>query len=117
MTVFLIVLGGGFGAVARWWISIKFPKTQSGFPVGITIVNVVGSLALGLVVGLTASGRIAFATEPITIGLLGGFTTFSTWMVDIDEVPSMRAGISVSALPLIFGLIAAAVGLWLGVAI
>lgn len=114
MTAMLIALGGGLGAVARWGIAATVPRAADGFPLGITIVNVVGSFTLGLIVGLAASEQIVFATEPLTIGLLGGFTTFSTWMVDIDESSTTRMGWVVSVIPIVLGLAAAALGLWLG---
>ena len=90
------------------------PKTDGGFPVGITIVNIIGSFALGLLVGLSPRDEFLFATEPLTIGFLGGFTTFSTWTVDIDEAPTKRMGWTVSLVPLVLGLAGAAAGLAIG---
>ena len=113
MTALLVAIGGGLGAVARFGIASVIPKTRSGFPSGITAVNVVGSFLLGFVVGVIEANDIALAIEPVTIGLLGGFTTFSTWMVDIDEAPRKRMAVAVVAIPLIAGLVAAGAGLWL----
>jgi CrcB protein len=56
---------------------------------------------------------IAVAIEPVTLGLLGGFTTFSTWMVDTDEAPTRRMAVAIVTIPLVAGLAAAAAGLWL----
>ena len=114
MTVILVAIGGGLGAVARFGIASMIPKMKGGFPLGITIVNVVGSFLLGIVVGVVEASELALAVEPVTTGLLGGFTTFSTWMVDIDEAPSKRAGTAIITIPLLIGLAAAAAGLWLG---
>ena len=100
----------------RWGIASFLPKRGNGFPVGITVVNVVGSFLLGVVVGLTASDGINVATAPLTIGLLGGFTTFSTWMVDIEEAPSTRVSAAIVGIPLMLGLAAAAAGIAMGVA-
>jgi len=113
MTAILIAIGGGLGAVARFGIASMIPKMRGGFPLGITIVNVVGSFLLGIVVGVVEANEITLAIEPVTIGLLGGFTTFSTWMVDIDEAPSKRTSVVIVAIPLLVGLAAAAAGLWL----
>ena len=113
MTALLVAIGGGLGAVARFGIASGIPKTGLGFPSGITAVNVVGSFLLGFVVGVIEANDIALAIEPVTIGLLGGFTTFSTWMVDIDEAPRKRMAVAVVAIPLIAGLVAAGAGLWL----
>jgi len=115
MTALLIAIGGGIGALARWGVATAIPKSHGGFPVGITIVNVVGSFALGLVVGFVASGQILFATEGLTVGLLGGFTTFSTWMVDIEEAPRRRMRVATTLIPSVAGLLAAAVGVALGI--
>lgn len=114
MTPLLIALGGGIGSLLRWGIASLIPKAEDGFPVGITVVNVAGSFLLGIVVGLVASDRLAIATTPITIGLLGGFTTFSTWMVDLEEAPSARMASAIAVVPLILGVSAAAAGLFLG---
>jgi CrcB protein len=113
MTALLVAIGGGLGAVARFGIASMIPKTRLGFPSGITAVNVVGSFLLGFVVGVTEASEIALAVEPVTIGLLGGFTTFSTWMVDIDEAPRKRMAVAIVAIPLIAGLVAAGAGVWL----
>jgi len=113
MTALLVAIGGGLGAVARFGIASMIPKTRRGFPSGITTVNVVGSFLLGLVVGLVEAEDIAPAIEPVTLGLLGGFTTFSTWMVDIDEAPRKRMAVAIVAVPLTAGLLSAAAGLWL----
>ncbi|MCL1600916.1 MAG: CrcB family protein [Actinomycetia bacterium] len=114
MTALLIAIGGGLGAVARFGIASMIPRTRLGFPSGITIVNIAGSFLLGLVVGIVEANEVAIATEPLTLGLLGGFTTFSTWMVDIDEAPTRRMAVAIVAIPLVAGLVAAAAGLWLG---
>jgi CrcB protein len=114
VTALLVAVGGGLGAVARWGIATWIPKAEGGFPVGITIVNAMGSFLLGLVVGLVSVSQTLTATEPLTIGILGGFTTFSTWMVDIDEAPSSRMEWAVVLIPLGLGLSAGAAGLALG---
>ena len=48
-------------------------------------VNLIGSLAIGLLAGLIATGRLHMSTEMRTfvfVGILGGFTTFSSYMLD-----------------------------------
>ncbi len=114
MTALLVAVGGGLGAVARWGIATWIPKADDGFPVGITIVNAIGSFLLGLVVGYLSANQTLTATEPLTVGILGGFTTFSTWMVDIDEAPSSTMEWAVVVIPLGLGLTAAAAGVAIG---
>ncbi len=116
MTALLIAVGGGVGALLRWGIASFLTKRNNGFPIGITVVNVVGSFLLGMIVGITASDGINLATAPITVGLLGGFTTFSTWMVDIEEAPSTRVSTAIVVVPLTLGLAAAAAGIAIGTA-
>ncbi|MEL6751280.1 MAG: fluoride efflux transporter CrcB [Pseudomonadota bacterium] len=80
-----IFLGGGAGAVARHGVNgLAFRAFGSGFPVGTLTVNVVGSLLMGLLIGVLAARsqgdelvRLAVAT-----GFLGGFTTFSAFSLD-----------------------------------
>lgn len=114
MTVVFVALGGGIGAMGRWFIGSALPPRRDGFPVATTVVNVVGSFALGIVLGLANAGKVFVSVEPIAVGVLGGFTTFSTWMVDIDRAPSARSATLITVLPLALGLLGAASGLWLG---
>ena len=85
MSHFLIVfLGGGIGAALRHAVNRLAFHIWPAFPAGTMIVNVVGSLAMGLLVGIFAANpslsqhtRLFLAT-----GVLGGFTTFSTFSLD-----------------------------------
>jgi CrcB protein len=86
-----VSIAGGFGASARLIVdglitgrlARRAGAAQLGrlssFPVGTTVINVVGSLLLGLALGLTTDGSITQRSELIIgTGFLGGFTTFST---------------------------------------
>jgi protein CrcB len=90
MIVLLVAVGGGVGAALRWVVTGSFGHSADGFPVGTTLVNVVGSFALGLIVGFDAGVDSFVETDALTIGVLGGFTTFSTWMVDIHASDGWR---------------------------
>ncbi len=114
MIVLLVAVGGGTGAALRWVVTDSFGRSSDGFPVGTTLVNVVGSFALGLIVGYDAAVDTFVQTDPLTIGLLGGFTTFSTWMVDIHASDGPALSRKVVVVPLVFGLVAAGFGLALG---
>jgi CrcB protein len=111
MTPLLIAIGGGIGALARFAIATAIPKSKGGFPFGITIVNVVGSIMVGYVVGRVVSEPFSVPFDAVTIGLLGGFTTFSTWMVDIDEASNAWTRVRTIGVPLLAGV----TGAWLGV--
>jgi len=117
-----VAVGGAIGAVGRYWISgwISRLTAQHPFPFGTLSVNMVGAFVLGLVMGATMSGR--FLINPtmrifLTIGCLGGLTTFSTFTYETLE--GLRAGDFRIALvnvgvSVIVGLFAAWVGLSLG---
>jgi fluoride exporter len=85
MTWIAVAVGGALGAMARHGLNAAVPVRPDGFPLGIFLVNVAGCLAIGAFTGLLASDRI-HATEVsrtfIVAGVLGGFTTFSTFGID-----------------------------------
>jgi CrcB protein len=81
MDLFLVVLGGGIGAGGRYllggWLH---GQLGSGFPWGTFAVNALGSLMIGLVFGLAQAKSISPGTTLfLTVGVLGGFTTFSAF--------------------------------------
>lgn len=77
---------GGLGAAVRYLIDIGIAHvTRSRFPWGVLVINITGSLLLGLVVGMLPDAAFV-----IGAGFLGGYTTFSTAM--IDAVSLWRAG-------------------------
>jgi CrcB protein len=91
---------------ARWELG--------GFPWLILLINVTGSLALGVLVGAHAAGAVSTELRvAVGAGLLGGFTTFSTFSVDTvrlaERAPSWALANAVGSVGL--GLLAAAVGL------
>ena len=82
MNVVVVFVGGGIGAAARYWLQgVVYGWTGAGFPYGTLAVNVLGSLLIGLLMSLFEE---RFLVQPelrlfLTIGILGGFTTFSTF--------------------------------------
>ena len=76
------------GALARFTLDdVVQRRVRVPFPVGILVVNISGSLALGVLGGAGVSGwslRLAGAA------LLGAYTTFSTWMFDSQQLIAMR---------------------------
>jgi fluoride exporter len=75
---------GALGALARFTVdgavSVRWP---SDFPFGTLAVNLSGGFALGMLVGLGVAGD---AMLVLGTGLLGGYTTFSTWMVEAQRL-------------------------------
>ncbi|WP_421723937.1 fluoride efflux transporter CrcB [Bauldia sp.] len=89
MSVWLLVFaGGGLGAAARHGVNIAAARALGiEFPWGTLIVNVVGSLAMGLIAGWLAfradAGWTQHARLLLATGFLGGFTTFSAFSLDV----------------------------------
>ena len=83
--LFLVMIGGAFGAAARHIVGrATLSAFGPGWPWGTLAVNLVGGLAMGLLVG----GLVRFsAGEPwrllLGVGVLGGFTTFSAFSLDV----------------------------------
>ncbi len=87
MNAFLMVgAGGALGAMGRYGIGVLVGRMGvSGFPFATLIVNVFGSLVMGLLVGLLAKLLPGWQNEArlfVAVGLLGGFTTFSAFSLD-----------------------------------
>lgn len=84
----LVAAGGAVGAAARYVLDGLIRSRAHGpFPWGTFVVNVLGSLVIGVVAGVVLFGAAgADAVEPwrlaLATGLCGGFTTFSTAMVE-----------------------------------
>ncbi|HDK4482219.1 TPA: CrcB family protein, partial [Staphylococcus aureus] len=75
ISIILVMIGGGFGAITRSAITDYFNhKFTSKLPIATLIVNLVGSFLIGLTIGLSISWFPAF----FVTGFLGGLTTFST---------------------------------------
>ncbi|WP_306171768.1 fluoride efflux transporter CrcB [Microbacterium oleivorans] len=112
-----LIVAGGVGAGIRYVIDIVVTRgRREAFPVGILVVNVSGSALLGLITGL---GTIVAPDwlAVLGVGLLGGYTTFST--MSVDTVRLARRGRRDWALVNLVGtvvaaVVAAAIGLTLG---
>jgi len=81
-TVLLVGTGGFIGSVARYFVSrLNLTFEFLSVPAGTLIVNVAGSLLIGLLAGLAEKSPV-ITTELrlfLMVGLCGGFTTFSTF--------------------------------------
>ena len=80
--IIAIGLGGAFGSIMRYLVSGWVQRMANiPFPVGTLSVNIIGSLVLGLLTGLGENAGVFSPTTRafLLIGLLGGFTTFSTF--------------------------------------
>ncbi len=111
-----IALGGAIGAVARYGLMLALPTRVGRFPWGTFTINVSGSLVLGLLLVLLAERfpPSRYARPFIGTGVIGAYTTFSTYAVETDLLvrnghPGVAAGYALGSLAA--GLIAA----WAGV--
>lgn len=81
-TIMLVGSGGFVGSVARYYISkIVQESSYTSFPIGTLSINIIGSLIIGLLLGL-ALKHPSFSVEwrmVLMVGFCGGFTTFSTF--------------------------------------
>ena len=118
----LILVGGAVGGVVRYGVTGVVQRRSAGdFPVGTLAVNLTGALAAGLVVGLVASrGFDDSVVAWLTTGFLGGYTTFSTWMVETNFAAAeggsagFRRAVANLTVPLVGGVALAYLGYWFG---
>lgn len=96
MTWVLVAVAGGLGAWCRFRLDTLIGRRWPGsVPVGTLAINLLGSLALGLLTGhaLTHGGEAAVLFV-VGTGLLGGFTTFSTATVEVVRLAMSRRRIA-----------------------
>ena len=79
-----VALGGALGSVLRFLVTQQMLRFGAGFPYGTLLVNVVGSLLIGLFARMFMMPEASVVTRAaLTVGFCGGFTTFSTYSVEI----------------------------------
>ena len=110
-----VALLGGLGAVGRYLIHAAIVRADpSEFPLATFTVNVLGSFALGLLAGSGASHELRLL---VGTGVLGAFTTFSTWMWETERMVAdgqRRGAVAGVAVSLLAGLGAVAAGVFCG---
>ncbi|MFJ8435128.1 fluoride efflux transporter CrcB [Kitasatospora sp. NPDC094019] len=86
--VAVVAVGGALGAVARYGAGLWWPTGPSAFPWTTLLVNVVGCAVIGVFLVVVTEGRPAHPlVRPFFgTGVLGGFTTFSTYAVDVRRL-------------------------------
>lgn len=115
-----VMAGGALGAGGRYLVGVAVMRVLGpGFPWATVAVNVVGSVLMGLVVEMAArrTGLSPTALLFLTAGVLGGFTTFSAFSLDVVSlVQRGETGVAAGYVALNVGLGVAGLlaGLWLG---
>lgn len=115
-----IAAGGALGAVSRHLVGAQILRALGpGFPYGTMFVNVLGSMLMGLMITAFA---VKFETSNelrgfLTVGLLGGFTTFSTYSLEaalLIERGDWTGAALYAFGSMALGLVALFSGIWLG---
>jgi len=77
----LVFVGGGIGSVLRFLIGKFLNNPDTGIPYGTFVANILGSLLIGVILGLAAKNDTLSTNQTLLLatGFCGGFTTFSTF--------------------------------------
>ena len=77
----LVFIGGGFGSVLRYVIGKYLNNPETGIPYGTFVANILGSLLIGIILGLAAKNNTLSENHTLLLatGFCGGFTTFSAF--------------------------------------
>lgn len=109
----LVALGGAVGSVLRYAVALATAPTKSGFAWSVFTVNMVGSFVIGLAAGHFATKPNANLQLLLMVGLLGGFTTFSSFSLE-NLVLLKEGSLGIALLNIVgqcvLGLILAALG-------
>ncbi|MFI5731209.1 fluoride efflux transporter FluC [Kribbella sp. NPDC051587] len=105
----VVALGGIIGSLARYGLATAIPHAAGGFPWATFVTNVVGCLAIGILFARLTPPSHPLLRPFLGTGILGGFTTFSTYAVDTEKLlhAQMHAHL-VIAFAYYFGTVAAA---------
>jgi CrcB protein len=113
-----VAFGGAIGSLARYFVASALQSPAIQFPWGIFVVNISGGFLMGIVVELSA---LKFNVSPelrafLTVGVLGGYTTFSTF--SLDSALLIERGAYASAAAYVVGsavlsILALFAGLWI----
>jgi CrcB protein len=114
--VLAVAVGGALGSLGRWGVASALPHDSGGFPWGTVAVNVAGCFLIGvlMVVVIERMSHRRLVRPFFGTGVLGGFTTFSTYVVDTRTlVAAHRIGeaVAYAGLTLVAGFLAVVAGL------
>ena len=112
----VIAVGGALGSLGRWGVAKLLPDRAGELPWSVLLVNLTGSLLLGVLAALmlTVWRDVRYVRPFLGVGVLGGYTTFSTYALDgHDLLAAGRPAVALAYLAgsVVAGLVAVAVGL------
>ncbi len=86
-----VALGGALGAALRYLTGVAVARLAGpGMPLGVLTANVLGCLLMGVFIGLAGQRGLAWLNPFVATGLLGGFTTFSSF--SLEAINLMQEG-------------------------
>ncbi len=114
----LVAAGATAGTLLRASIELVFPHAPGEWPWATFVINVVGSFALGALIEALAlsgpdTGRRRMLRLGVGTGMIGGFTTYSTFVVEIDQLATAGAvsmSVVYALVSVVLGVVAAAIG-------
>lgn len=117
MQAYLLVgIGGALGALARFGAQNWIGALANGFPVATFLVNIAGSIAMGVLIGILAKFTPQYQNEIrlfVAVGIFGGFTTFSSFSLDAITLIE-RGDVMLAAIYIVGSVLLSLAGLWMG---
>jgi len=106
-----VLMSGGVGGVLRYLVDGAVGRRANrAFPFGTLVVNITASMLMGLVTGFS------FGLSDHALAAIGGYSTFSTWMLEtqrLQEERQLRDAVANIVVSMILGLIGALLGQWI----
>jgi CrcB protein len=119
VTYLLAAVGGALGALARWAVSAALPHASGAWPWATLLVNLSGCLVIGALLAVLLA---RFPGSPwlrpfLAVGVLGGYTTYSTFAVDVVQLTDAGRGalaVAYALASVVGGVLAVVLGLLVG---